>query len=175
VSKAKRLVASEIIERLIFIANGHSVILDKDLAQLYGVSTGQLNKAVTRNLERFPPDFMFRLNVKESRNLIFQNGTSSWGGTRKPPRVFTEQGVAMLSSVVRSKTAVRVNVEIMRAFVRMRKFLATHKKLADKIFRIGKKLDKHEKYFALLFDLITRLMSKPAKKPRQIGFAADRK
>lgn len=113
------------IQSYIRIINGVQVILDRDLAFLYGVETGNLNKAVKRNIDRFPEDFMFQL-TKEDMNLIFQNGTSSWGGTRKLPYAFTESGIAMLSSVLRSKTAVEVNIRIMRAFTAMRQFLTAN-------------------------------------------------
>ena len=106
----------ERIEKALLIIRGEKVLLDKDLALLYGVSTSVLNKAVTRNIERFPEDFMFQLTREEFDNLKFHFGTSSWGGTRKLPRAFTEQGVAMLSSVLNSKRAIEVNILIMRAF-----------------------------------------------------------
>ena len=109
-------VIKEIIESKIFYIRSQKVMLDRDLAQLYGVLTKNLNKAVTRNIDRFPPDFMFTLTKDEFENLKFHFGTSSWGGTRKMPRAFTEQGVAMLSSVLKSKRAAHVNIEIMRAF-----------------------------------------------------------
>jgi hypothetical protein len=104
------LVPVERIERVILVQRRHKVSLDKNLAALYGVTTGNLNKVVARNTERFPDDFMFQLSPDEMENLIFHSGTSSWGGTRKPPRAFTEQGVAMLSSVLRSQRAVQVNL-----------------------------------------------------------------
>jgi len=109
-------IPAERIESAILVIRGEKVLLDKDLALLYGVSTSVLNKAVTRNIDRFPPDFMFQLRREEFDNLKFHFGTSSWGGARKLPRAFTEQGVAMLSGVLTSKRAVRVNIEIMRAF-----------------------------------------------------------
>jgi hypothetical protein len=117
-TKDTSLIPGDRIEKSIFLIRGEKVILDKDLAILYEVSTGNLNKAVNRNLDRFPKDFMFQLTEEEFKNLMFQFGTSSWGGTRKLPRAFTEQGIAMLSSVLRSKRAILVNIEIMRAFVR---------------------------------------------------------
>ena len=108
----KALIPQKIIEKRIFMIRGHRVMLDRDLAQLYGVKTGNLNKAVDRNINRFPVDFMFRLTQVEFKNLIFHFGTSSWGGTRKMPRAFTEQGAAMLSSVLKSKRAIYVNIAI---------------------------------------------------------------
>jgi hypothetical protein len=110
------------------ILRGHRVILDAHVAALYGVTTSNLNKAVSRNLERFPIHFMLQLSLEEYRSLKFQYGKSSWGGTGKPPRAFTEQGVAMISSVLRSTRAVQVNIEIMRAFVRLRQMLGANRR-----------------------------------------------
>jgi hypothetical protein len=165
------VVPAERIEQLILIIRGEKVILDRDLAELYEVSTGNLNKAVSRNLDRFPDDFMFRLTKEEFENLKFQFGTSSWGGTRKMPRAFTEQGVAMLSGVLRSKRAVLVNIEIMRAFVRLRRMLAAHKDLARKLDELEKKYDKQ---FAVVFEAIRQLMAPPSKFQKQIGFRPEK-
>lgn len=117
----------EEIRNRIHEIRGRQVMLDKDLAELYGVQTRDLNKAVKRNMDRFPADFMFQLTKEEMENLMFQNGTSRWGGTRKLPFAFTEQGVAMLSGVLRSPTAIEVNIRIMRTFVAVRQYLATPK------------------------------------------------
>ncbi len=164
----KDFIPAERIEKCILFLRGQKVILDKDLAALYGVSTKNLNKAVSRNLDRFPGDFMFQLDLQDVINLKFQFGTSSWGGTRKLPRAFTEQGVAMLSSVLNSKRAVQVNIEIMRAFVKLREMLASHKDLALKLAEIEKKYDSQSK---VVFDAIRELMTpiEPPSKPR-IGF-----
>jgi len=166
----KGLIPTERIERSILLIRRQKVILDKDLAALYGVATKNLNKAVSRNLDRFPEDFMFQLDLQEVINLKFQFGTSSWGGTRKLPRAFTEQGVAMLSSVLNSKRAVQVNIEIMRAFVKLRELLASHKDLALKLAEMEKKYDSQ---FKVVFDAIRELMTPiaPPSKPR-IGFRA---
>jgi len=164
----KAIVPVERIERSILFIRGHKVILDRDLALMYGVTTGNLNKAVSRNLDRFPVDFMFSLTRKEFENLKFHFGTSSWGGTRKPPRAFTEQGVAMLSSVLRSPRAVGVNIEIMRAFVRLRQMLATHADLARRLDNLEKKYDTQ---FRVVFDAIRELMAPPPEPRRKrIGF-----
>jgi len=166
--KEASLVPNERIEQCILLIRREKVMLDRDLSELYGVSTTNLNKAVTRNIERFPKDFMFRLTKKEFENLKFHFGTSRWGGTRKLPRVFTEQGVAMLSGVLRSKRAVLVNIEIMRAFVRLRRLLASHKELARKLDSLEKKYDKQ---FAAVFEAIRQLMAPSIPpKDRQIGF-----
>ena len=163
-------VSLERIERSILLIRGHRVMLDKDLADMYGVTTGNLNKAVSRNIDRFPTDFMFQLSKVESNNLKFHFGTSSWGGTRKPPRAFTEQGVAMLSSILRSKCAVRVNIEIMRAFVRLRQMLASNVDLARKLNALEKKYDTQ---FKTVFDAIRQLMTPPPSKRRRIGFRKE--
>jgi len=164
------IVASERIERAILLIRGERVLLDKDLARLYGVSTGDLNQAVIRNLDRFPSDFMFQLTADEFANLISQSVISSWGGTRRLPRAFTEQGVAMLSSVLRSARAVRVNVEIMRTFVRLRRVLSSHADLALKLEELEKKYDRQ---FAVVFDAIRQLMApppEPEEPQNAIGF-----
>jgi len=163
----KSLIVAEHIERVILLMRGQKVILDRDLAALYGVSTGNLNKAVNRNIDRFPADFMIQLNKQEFDNLKFHFGTSRWGGTRKPPRAFTEQGVAMLSSVLRSKRAIIVNIEIMRAFVRLRQFLLTQDNLARKLDALEKKYDAQ---FKIVFDAIRGLMAPSPPGRRRIGF-----
>ena len=171
---------SERIERAILLMRGQRVMLDADLAELYGVETKALNRAVQRNRTRFPADFMFRLTGKESEHLRYQIGTSSLrsqiatsrtghGGRRYFPYAFTEQGVAMLSSVLRSERAVRVNIEIMRAFVKLRELLATHKDLARKLEALEQKYDTQ---FKVVFDAIRQLMTPPAPKAKRIGFRA---
>jgi hypothetical protein len=159
----------ERIEKAILLIRGEKVILDKDLATLYEVSTSVLNKAVTRNIDRFPPDFMFQLTRKEFSELKFHFGISSWGGTRKLPRAFTEQGVAMLSGVLKSKRAVRVNIEIMRAFVKLRRMLASNDELARKLEELEKKYDEQ---FQVVFEAIRQLMTPPERERRKIGFEA---
>jgi len=124
------------IQNLIYLIRGEQVMLDSDLANLYGILTGNLNKAVKRNIDRFPQDFMFQLKKDELENLKFQNGTSSWGGTRKLPYVFTEQGVAALSGVLKSKQAIEINIRIMRAFVAMRRFIGANAQLFQRIDKI---------------------------------------
>lgn len=156
------------IERHILLIRGEKVMLDADLAALYEVETKVLLQAVKRNLDRFPDDFMLRLDQRELNSLKSQSAASSWGGRRRLPYAFTEQGVAMLSSVLRSERAVQVNVEIMRAFVRLRQMLATNKDLARKIDALEQKYDKQ---FKLVFDAIRELMAPPApKQKRPIGF-----
>ena len=166
-TKGASLIPVERIERSILLIRGQKVILDRDLAILYQVSTGNLNKAVSRNLDRFPEDFMLQLTEEEFTNLMFHFGRSSWGGTRKLPRAFTEQGVAMLSSVLRSKRAVSVNIEIMRAFVRLRQMLSTNANLERRLNELEKKYDAQ---FRVVFDAIRQLMTQPKADRKKIGF-----
>lgn len=148
--------------------HNEKVMLDEDLAAMYGVETRALVQAVKRNMDRFPNDFVFQLSMDEFKNLKSQTVTSSWGGRRKPPYAFTEQGVAMLSSVLRSKRAVLVNVEIIRTFVKLRRILATHDDLSKKLASMERKYDKQ---FKLVFDAIREIMApKVTPKQRQIGF-----
>ena len=164
------MVPMERITNSILLIRGQKVMLSTHLAELYGVPTKVLNQAVKRNIERFPEDFMFQLSDDEFSNLKSQFVTSSWGGMRRAaPYAFTEQGVAMLSSVLRSRRAVRVNVEIMRAFVRLRQMLSTNADLARKLAVLEKKYDAQ---FRVVFDAIRELMISPEpKKKRPIGFA----
>lgn len=163
----KDLVSAERIERMIMIIHDQKVMLDSDLAELYVVETKVLNRAVKRNIDRFPSDFMFQLSKEEFGNLRFQFGTSRWGGRRYPPFAFTEQDVAMLSSVLNSERAIKVNIEIMRAFVRMRKMLISHEKLARKINALEKRYDAK---FKIVFDALRQIMT-PSKGDRnRIGF-----
>ncbi|HSB45175.1 MAG TPA: ORF6N domain-containing protein [Nitrospira sp.] len=160
----------ERIERAILLLRRHRIILDRDLAAMYGVSTRDLNKAVSRNLDRFPDDFMLQLTRSEFNDLKFQFGTSSWGGTRKLPRAFTEQGIAMLSSILRSKRAIHVNIAIMRAFVKLREFAASHKEMAVKLEQLERRVGGHDGQIRSLFEAIRQLMEPPTQKSRRIGF-----
>ena len=146
------------------------IMLDKDLAKLYGVTTFNLNKAVKRNLDRFPEDFMFQLNKEEFKNLTFQNGISSWGGRRYFPYVFTQEGIAMFSSVLNSQRAIQVNILIMRAFVRLREMLLTHKELSAKIEELEEKYTEHDQTIKEIFEAIKRLLEPPKRERRIIGF-----
>jgi hypothetical protein len=161
----------EKIDALIRVLRGKNVMLDSDLAKLYGVNTGNLNKAVQRNLKRFPADFMFQLDRQELRNLIFQIGTSSYGGKRKLPLAFTEQGVAMLSSVLKSDRAVIMNISIMRAFVQMRHITVSSRELALEIDKIKTRLDKHDKNTEIIFESLDRLLNFPSPPVKKIGFS----
>ena len=163
------LVPRERIEQTILLIRGHNVMLDSDLAQLYGVTVGRLNEAVKRNEDRFPSDFMFQLTKAEFENLKSQIAISSskWGGRRHAPYVFTEQGVAMLSSVLRSKRAIEVNIAIMRTFVRLREMINSNKVLARRLSDLEKKYDGQ---FSVVFEAIRELMAEPTPRSRRIGF-----
>lgn len=165
----KELILVEIIERKIYLIRGHKVMLDRDLAELYQVPTRRLNEQVKRNLTRFPADFMFQLSDEEAENLRSQFATSSTshGGRRYLPYVFTEQGVAMLSSVLNSERAVQVNIAIMRTFVKLRQMLASNAELARKLAAMEKKYDSQ---FRMVFDAIRELMRPPEPKKQKIGF-----
>lgn len=164
------VVPAEVIEQKIILIRGKKVMLDKDLAMLYGVETKALNRAVKRNIERFPEDFMFQLTKDELDNLRFHFGTSSWGGQRYCPYVFTENGVAMLSSVLNSERAIMVNIQIMRTFTKIRELLSAHKDLQKKIEEMEKKYD-HQ--FKVVFDAIRQLMMPVETKKKRIGFKRE--
>jgi len=166
------IIPVERIMRSILLIRGEKIILDSDIAALYGVETKMLVRAMKRNLERFPPDFMFQLSQDEFENLRSQFGTSSlWGGRRYAPYAFTEQGVAMLSSVLKSKRAVRVNIEIMRTFVRLREILSTHKNLARKIEEMERTYDGQ---FRVVFEALRAMMGPPKREKKPIGFHTER-
>jgi hypothetical protein len=161
------LVPMERIERAIIMVRGEKVMLSIELASLYDVEPRALIQAVKRNENRFPEDFMFQLTAEEWENLKSQFVISSWGGARTPPYAFTEQGVAMLSSVLNSERAVQVNIGTMRAFVKLRQMLASNAELARKLAAMEKKYDAQ---FKVVFDAIRQLMSPPEKPKREIGF-----
>jgi hypothetical protein len=166
----KQVIPIDRIARAILVIRREKVMLDSDLAALYGVTTGNLNKAVKRNAERFPTDFMFQLDAEEVANLKFQFGISSWGGRRRRPYAFTEQGVAMLSSVLNSERAVKVNIAIMRAFVQLRETLDTNRELARKFSELEQRVGKHDDEIAAILEAIRQLMAPPEKARREIGF-----
>jgi len=163
------LVSRGRIEQTILFIRGHNVMLDTDLAHLYGVTAGRLNEAVKRNEDRFPSDFMFQLTKLEFEHLKSQIAISSskWGGRRHVPYAFTEQGVAMLSSVLHSKRAIEVNIAIMRAFVQLREMIASNKGLTRRLNELEKKYDGQ---FRVVFEAIRELMAEPESKSRRIGF-----
>jgi hypothetical protein len=159
------------IAQSIHLLRGQKVMLDSDLAALYGVTTGNLNKAVARNRDRFPSDFCFRLRREEATRLIFQIGRpNNRGGRRNLPFVFTEQGVAMLSSVLGSPRAVKVNIAIMRAFVKLRETLDNNRELGQRFAELQQRVGKHDEEIAAIIDAIRQLMAPPLKPRREIGF-----
>lgn len=168
----RAIVSREAIEQKIYLIRGQKVMLDSDLALLYGVETFNLNKAVKRNIDRFPPDFMFQITKDEMEVLIFQPGiskASGRGGRRYLPYAFTEQGVAMLSTVLKSERAVQVNIAIMRAFVKLREIVASNKDLAKRLDELEKKYDAQ---FRVVFDAIRELMTPADEDKKKIGFLA---
>ncbi len=166
---SKLAIPPERVERRILLIRGQKVMLDTDLAELYQVQTFRLNEQVKRNRTRFPEDFMFRLTKEEARSLTsqFARSNKGRGGRRTPPYAFTEQGVAMLSSVLHSERAVQVNIAIMRAFVKLREMLASNRDLARRLDEMEKKYDAQ---FRAVFDAIRELMKPPEKPRRRIGF-----
>lgn len=173
----KALVLNDVLASKIYLIRGNKVMLSSDLAKLYGVPVGRLNEAIKRNTERFPTDFMFQLSKDEAQNLKSQIAISSWGGVRRArPYAFTEQGVAMLSSVLKSKRAIYVNIQIMRAFVQLRQVLSTHKELAEKLGLLEQKVGKHDHEIQVVIQAIQKLIEasqEPPKAPppkRRIGF-----
>ena len=160
-----------IVSKIVFL-RGEKVLLDRDLAELYGVETGALNRAVKRNSERFPKDFMFQLSAEEAELLRCQIGISKVGrgGRRYLPYAFTEQGVAMLSSVLKSRQAIEVNIAIMRAFVQLRKMIASHDKLARKLAELEQHLEDHDEQIQAIFEAIRQLMAPPEGPRKRIGF-----
>ncbi|MFH1562898.1 MAG: ORF6N domain-containing protein [Nitrospirota bacterium] len=166
-----QLIPVERIENKILFIRGQKVMLDRDLAELYGVTTGNLNKAVRRNLERFPEDFMFQLNKEEYDSLRFQFGILKRGEHSKYlPYVFTEHGILMLSSVLSSERAILVNIQIMRAFTKLRKMLASHEELRKKVEDMEQRYDDQ---FKIIFDAIKALLEPPVKKTKPIGFLRE--
>jgi hypothetical protein len=171
------IIPTEQIERLILLIRGHKVMLDTDLAVLYGVETRVLVQAVKRNSNRFPSDFVFQLSDEEANLLRSQIVTSKnrRGGRRYLPYVFTEQGVAMLSSVLKSERAVAINIEIMRAFVRLRDMILSNKDLAHKLDTLERKFESHDMHIRSLFEAIRQLMTPPEPKKKKIGFLVEEK
>ena len=171
----RSLVPVERIERVILVLRGHKVLLDADLAALYGIKTRRLNEQVRRNIDRFPADFMFQLTPQEFVNLKSQFATSNsgWGGKRKLPFAFTEHGALMAASVLNSPRAVEMSIFVIRAFVKLRNMLATHRQLATKFGELERKLATHDQQIVVLFDAIRSLMAPPPKPKRRIGFSSE--
>ena len=173
------LIPIEKITSKIYLIRKEKVMLDSDLADLYGVETKVLVQAIKRNIDRFPKDFMFQLTADQYKILRSQFVTSNWGGRRYPPYVFTEQGVAMLSSVLKSKQAIKVNIAIMRAFVELRKFLYSNDKLAVKLNELEKetkkRFEEHQKQISLIFEAIKQLIKDDSKPKKPVGFTLPKK
>jgi hypothetical protein len=173
------LIPDELILNKIYLIRGRKVMLDMDLAELYGVETKHLKRAVRRNEKRFPPDFMFELVHEELENLRSHFGTSSWGGIRYPPMAFSEQGVAMLSSVLNTDRAIRVNIQIIRIFMKMREMLLAHKDFIEKLNQIEQKLAGHDDNILLIFEYLRQLEQSSQQhndqvNRRRIGFRQER-
>ncbi len=167
------LVAEQKILNKIYVIRGEKIMLDKDLAELYNVETRILNQSIKRNAKRFPKDFMFQLSEKEFKNLISQNVTSSWGGTRKMPFAFTEQGVAMLSSILNSDVAIEVNIRIIRVFTKLREYALTHKEILLQLAKLEKEVKGNSRDIENIFMVLKELIEKQSspQNPRQrIGF-----
>ena len=164
----------------IYFLRGQKVMIDEDLAEMYGVETRRLNEQVKRNVDRFPDDFMFQLTEKEYENLKSQNATSSWGGRRTLPYAFTEHGVLMLSSVLNSSTAIQVNITIMRVYTKLREMLLTHKDILLKLEQLEKKMlkqeekgNKQEQELQTVFKALKQLLNPPQEPRKRIGFKKD--
>ncbi|HEY0177657.1 MAG TPA: ORF6N domain-containing protein [Pedobacter sp.] len=170
-----KTLTDEIIMSKIYLVRGQKVMLDRDLAELYGVETRVFNQAVRRNISRFPDDFMFQLTEEELKTLMSQIVTSKKdgrGGVRKPPLVFTELGVSMLSSVLNSELAIRVNIQVIRIFAKMREMWLTHKDILLKLEELENKVDGHDRDIQIIFEYLKQLLNPPQIPRRMIGFNA---
>lgn len=168
--KNKIFIPVEAVSQRIFMIRGQKVMLDMDLAEFYAVTTGNLNLSVRRNLERFPIDFMFQLSKEEYQNLILQIARPSWGGSRHLPYVFTEQGVAMLSSILKSKRAIQTNILIIRAFIRIREILASNKELSYKIEELEREQKLQNKHINAIYTISREILGRTSKAERTYGF-----
>ena len=168
--KLASVITEQFIVNKIYFIRGQKVMLDEDLADLYQVETKRLNEQVKRNSERFPEDFMFQLTTEEYEYLKSQIATSNWGGRRKLPFAFSEQGVAMLSSVLNSSIAINVNIRIIRVFTKMREIMFTNKDVLLKLEQLEKEVTKNKHDVTLIFQALKQLLKKPVEKRRMIGF-----
>lgn len=171
-NKSLRVFEEKIINK-IYLIRGKKVMLDFELAEMYAVETKQLKRQVKRNIERFPDDFMFELNNKEFKDLRSQFGTSSWGGIRYSPMAFTEQGVAMLSSVLNSSTAIKVNIQIIRVFTKIKEMLLTNKDILLKLELLENKVAGHDQNIQMIFEALKQLLNPPQEPRKRIGFKPD--
>ena len=170
--QALRIVEEKIVNK-IYLIRGMKVMLDFELSELYETETKQLKRQVRRNIERFPDDFMFELTTEEFSDLRSQFGTSSWGGSRYTPMAFTEQGVAMLSSVLNSSTAIKVNIQIIRVFTRMKEMLLTNKDILLKLEQLENKVSQHDENIQMIFEALKQLLNPPQEPRKRIGFKPD--
>jgi hypothetical protein len=169
----KPAITDDVIIDKIYLLRKQKIMLDRDLAELYNVTTGNLNKAVKRNMRRFPHDFMFQLTKEEYENLIIHFGVSGWGGPRKPPYAFTEQGVAMLSSVLNSDRAIKINIHIIRIFSRLRQMALTHKDVLLRLEQLERQVSKNNGEIQRIFSTMKQFISTPQLPRRKIGFKPD--
>ena len=175
-SKQTTPIPAERIESKIFLIRGQKVMIDRDLAKLYGVKTKHLNRQVRRNIERFPKEFMFKLTKKEKEELVpICHHLMDLKYSYQLPYAFTEHGVAMLASVLRSKIAVKTSIFIIKTFVRLRQILSTHKELSHRFGQLEQRVEKHDNEIELIFEAIRKLLDPPKKKPIKIGFLSERK
>jgi len=173
-NKQTLIIPDELVISKIYFIRGQKVMLDRDSAELYQVETRVLNQAVQRNIHRFPKDFMFQLTEKEFDNLKSQIVTSSWGGIRKLPFSFTEQGVAMLSGILNSEVAIKVHIQIIRVFAKMKELLLTHKDILLQLEKLEKKLEGHDAQIQLIFKYLKELLNPPQPERNPIGFRTRR-
>jgi hypothetical protein len=173
-NKRAAIIPDEQVISKIYLIRGQKVMLDRDLAELYQVETRVLNQAVRRNKDRFPKDFMFQLTAQEFENLKSHFVTSSWGGVRKLPFAFTEQGVAMLSGVLNSPVAIKVHIQIIRVFAKMRVLLLTHKDILLQLEKLEKKFEGHDEQIQLIFEYLKELLNPPQPTRNPIGFRTKR-
>ncbi len=166
----KLIPKEEFIAGKIYVIRNQKVMIDADLAALYCVETKTLKRAVRRNIERFPDDFMFELSLEEFNNLRYQFGTSSWGGSRHLPMVFTEQGVAMLSGILRSPVAAQVNIQIMRVFVKIRKLISSYHELLEKIEKIEANVTEQNQHISRIYEIIKELIEPSYKNRNPLGY-----
>jgi hypothetical protein len=172
-SQSALALSDEVVLSKIYYIRGQKVMLDEDLAALYQVETRQLNQQIKRNMERFPEDFMFQLTEDEFKNLKSQIVTSSWGGRRKLPNAFTEHGVLMLSSVLNSERAIKVNIQIMRIYTRMREMWLTNQEILLKLEQLDRKVTGHDEDIQVIFDYLKQLLNPPQPPRQMIGFKSD--
>jgi hypothetical protein len=174
---SENILKEENIAARIILVRGERVMLDSDLAQIYNVETKMLNRAVKRNLKRFPDDFMFQLSDEEWKNLKFQNGTSSWGGRRTLPYAFTEHGAIMLATVLNSQRAIDASIFVVRGFMKLREFVLMSKEITGKLEEFEKKTDRrfadHDKMFQVVFDTLKKVLFQEEKPKKPIGFITD--